>query len=98
MFEPRTLDELGGLPLPLWERVGVRGAWKKRPPLNPSPGRHRFAMLSSGSRPLPPQVGFARLAHYGAEPGQARVRWERWTKHVAPLSLSNTFGSCIRHF
>jgi hypothetical protein len=51
---------------------------KKRPPLNPSPGRHRFAMLSSGSRPLP--------------------QGERWTEHVAPLSLSNAFGSCIRHF
>src|SRR5271166_105106 len=39
-------------------------------------------------RPLPPQVGLARLAHHGAESGQARVRWERWTEHVAPSPLT----------
>ncbi len=74
------------------ERVGVRGAWKKRPLLNPSPGRHRFAVLSSGSRPLPPQVGLARLAHYDAEPGKPGFGGERWTEHVAPLSHSNALS------
>jgi 23S rRNA pseudouridine2605 synthase len=78
-YEPRWRGKRGGLPPPLRGRAGEGGG----------------AIVTSAPRrgtptpnPSPSQVGPARLAQHGPEPGQARVRWGGERTETAARSFS----------
>jgi hypothetical protein len=76
---------------------GYRGWLEKRPWLD-HPAANSSLCSALAADPSHRKSGLPDLRTMVPKPGQARVRWERWTEHVAPLPLSNAFGSCIRHF